>query len=85
MAARGVSWNRSPVSEQRKTELLDVLARRAMQMPRAELLTRLPGWSGKDLSHLRNRLADYFGWERLLYIADRFDIDVEIVVGREDA
>lgn len=76
MAARGSEWARASYSEDRKEKLLAACAKRARLMEPAELKAIFPTWSVKDISYLRCEREDYFGWERLLYIAEQLDIEV---------
>jgi hypothetical protein len=49
--------------------------------PSAELQLALPSLSKNDVSYLRNEHLHYFGWERLLLIAERLNVPVDIKVG----
>ena len=74
--------NRASLSEMKKAELLDAVARRASVYSTPELSELLgPSWVKQDRSYLRNRRPGYFGWERLLYAAEQLGVRVDLSIG----
>lgn len=72
---------RSGMSRQAKLRLIDELARRANDIPTSEILRLMPSWTRPHVSALRNRRVDDFGWERLLFAAERLGVPVFLSVG----
>lgn len=80
MSSAKSPWKRARISEPAKAKLADICGRRARGLPPEELTRLFPEWSGKDRALLRNPRPGYFGWERLLFIAERLGIAVDVMV-----
>lgn len=71
--------NRATFSEPTKTALLDAVARRASRHTTPELMSML-GLHRHEISYLRNRRPGYFGWERLLYAAEKIGVRIDLSI-----
>lgn len=77
--------HRASFSEQLRSKLIEPLARDAARLETKDLRRMMPNFTKASVSDLRNRRLHIFGLERLLFVADRFGYDVDIVVRKRAA